>query len=258
VGILTAASLMVGAPAAADAVARAQRLPSLRVGLHLVLVDGSALLPPELLPHIVDANGHFRTDMVATAIDIFLRPTVRRQVAAEITAQFEAFRRTGLPLDHVNAHQHFHLHPTLAAQILEIGRRYGVRAMRVPLEPARVLGRVEPKTSRRWATLTAPWAGLLKAQARRHSVAVPDNVFGLAWSGAMIEPRMAGLLLHLPDGMTEIYAHPATSGAFEGAASNYRYADELAALTAPSVLAAARASGARLGGFADFAPATSD
>ncbi|MFZ1099115.1 MAG: ChbG/HpnK family deacetylase, partial [Steroidobacteraceae bacterium] len=33
-GILTAASLMIGAPAAADAVARARRLPTLRVGLH--------------------------------------------------------------------------------------------------------------------------------------------------------------------------------------------------------------------------------
>jgi hypothetical protein len=61
----------------------------------------------------------------------------------------------------------------------------------------------------------------------------------------MIESPMAGLLRHLPDGMTEIYAHPATSGAFEGAASNYRYADEVAALTAPAVLAAARPSGAR-------------
>ncbi len=37
-GILTATSLMVAAPAAADAVARARRIPSLRVGLHLVLV----------------------------------------------------------------------------------------------------------------------------------------------------------------------------------------------------------------------------
>jgi predicted glycoside hydrolase/deacetylase ChbG (UPF0249 family) len=32
-GVLTAASLMVGAPATADAIARARRMPSLRVGL---------------------------------------------------------------------------------------------------------------------------------------------------------------------------------------------------------------------------------
>lgn len=39
-GVLNAASLMVGASAAADAVARARRLPRLRVGLHVVLADG--------------------------------------------------------------------------------------------------------------------------------------------------------------------------------------------------------------------------
>ena len=38
-GVLRAASLMVAAPAAADAVARAKRLPELAVGLHLVLAD---------------------------------------------------------------------------------------------------------------------------------------------------------------------------------------------------------------------------
>jgi hopanoid biosynthesis associated protein HpnK len=248
---------MVTGPAAADAVARARRMPSLRVGLHLVLVDGRPALPAQNLPDLVDAGGRFRSGMLKTAVDIFLRPAVRRQLAAEITAQFEAYMSTGLPLDHVNAHKHFHLHPTLGAQVLDIGRRYGVRAMRVPAEPAGIVARIDPTVRRTSALLAAPWALLLKSRARRHGLVVPDSVFGLAWSGAMIEPRMAGLLMELPGGMTEIYTHPATSGAFEGAAPDYRYADELAALTAPAIVAAARASGARLGGFADFAPIAS-
>src|SRR5262249_25915079 len=45
-GILTAASLMVTGAAAADAGARGRRLPSLRGGLHLGLLDGHALPPP--------------------------------------------------------------------------------------------------------------------------------------------------------------------------------------------------------------------
>src|SRR5581483_10915639 len=49
-GILTAASLMVAAPAAADAVRRAKALPRLRVGLHIVLVEGRPALPPEQVP----------------------------------------------------------------------------------------------------------------------------------------------------------------------------------------------------------------
>jgi hypothetical protein len=44
------ASLMVGAPAAADAVRRARRMPTLRVGLHLVLANGPSVLPNRAIP----------------------------------------------------------------------------------------------------------------------------------------------------------------------------------------------------------------
>ena len=56
-GILTAASLMVAAPAAADAMARARRTPSLRVGLHVVVARGAPALPREEIRALVDADG---------------------------------------------------------------------------------------------------------------------------------------------------------------------------------------------------------
>ena len=242
---------MVAAPAAADAVDRARRLPNLRVGLHLVLVESWPALPPQDVSDLVDASGRFRTDMAGFGLGIALRPRVRRQLAAEITAQFEAFRATGLPLDHVNAHKHFHLHPVIAGQVIRIGRRYGMRALRAPVEPAAVLARVElgPRTVE--ARAAAPWAVLLRLWARRAGLTVPDAVFGLAWSGAMSERRLAGLLAHLPDGLTEIYTHPATAGGFAGEAPGYRYADELSALLSPACRQAV-AAGPQLGGYADF------
>src|SRR5262249_38460727 len=94
-GILSAASLMV-AGAASDAVARALRLPKLRVGLHVVLVEGQPALPPEKLPDLVDSSGRLRTDMARLGFDIFARPTARAQLAAEVEAQFAAFAATGL------------------------------------------------------------------------------------------------------------------------------------------------------------------
>ena len=69
----------------------------------------------------------------------------------------------------------------------------------------------------------------------------------------MTEQRVAGILRHLPDGLTEIYSHPATTDNFAAAANGYRHADELAALTAPGIKDLLRATGARSGGFADFA-----
>jgi hopanoid biosynthesis associated protein HpnK len=250
-GILTAASLMVAAPAAADAVVRAKRLPRLRVGLHIVLVEGRPTLPATAVPDLVDASGNFRTDMAASAVAMFFLPRVRRQLEAEIAAQFDAFRATGLNLDHVNTHKHFHLHPTIASTILRVGKRHGLRAMRVPLEPHHVLRKAEPLAKLPSALATAPWAMLSRARLRAAGMTVPDQVFGLAWSGAMTPARVLGLIENLPDGLTELYLHPAT-GPYPGSAPGYRYADELAALTAPRVIEAARNSAIAKGGFADF------
>jgi chitin disaccharide deacetylase len=251
-GILTAASLMVSGPAADDAVARARRLQRLCVGLHLVLVDGCPVLAPERLPDLVDTVGRFRMGMAELGLAIVARPSVRRQVAAEIEAQFAAFQATQLPLDHVNAHKHFHLHPAVARAIIAIGRRYGLAGLRVPIEPRSVLAAVEPKARRGATWMTAPWARCLAGMARRAGLRMPDAVFGLAWSGAMTAARLTGLLRHLTDGRTEIYLHPATRDDFPLHAPGYRYSDELAALTAPSAMAAAVSADLRLGGYADF------
>ena len=83
-------------------------------------------------------------------------------------------------------------------------------------------------------------------------MATADAVFGLAWSGAMTKDRVAALLGRLPAGVVEIYLHPAVTGAFTGAAPDYRYAEEFAALCDPDCIAAVRGSGYALGGYADL------
>ena len=82
--------------------------------------------------------------------------------------------------------------------------------------------------------LTAPFARALRRRFARAGIAAPDQVFGLAWSGAMTPARLAGLIEHLPDGLSEIYMHPAT-GPYPGSAPGYQYAAELAALTDPGL-----------------------
>ncbi len=250
-GILTAASLMIAAPAAADAIARAHRLPRLRIGLHLVLVDGEPALPPERLPDLVDANGRLRQDLARLGLEICTRPSVREQVRAEIDAQFRAFQATGLTLDHVNAHKHFHLHPAVAHDVIAIGQRYGMRGLRVPREPAAVLTKVEAGRIGGRGYVT-PWTRLLGHRVRRAGLQSPDYVFGFAWSGAMSTARLDGLLRNLPTGSTEIYLHPATQDAFAGRAPGYRYTDELAALIAPSVIASTHRADVAMGGYSDF------
>jgi hopanoid biosynthesis associated protein HpnK len=167
-GILSAASLMVSGAAANDAVQRARTMPHLRVGLHLVLVEGKPVLPANTVPDLVDSSGHFRTDMARAGAAMFFRPKVRAQLAAEIEAQFAAFAATGLRLDHVNAHKHFHLHPTIAALVVKTAAAHGVKGARVPLEPQAVLGRIEKHRRSGMVALTAGPAGALSPR-RDHS-----------------------------------------------------------------------------------------
>jgi chitin disaccharide deacetylase len=251
-GILTAASLMVGAPGAADAVRRARELRHLSVGLHLVLADGWSVLPRRRIPALVDAEGRFGNNMVRDGVRFFALPTVRRQLEAEIRAQFQAFADTGLPLDHVNAHKHFHLHPTLLEMLVRIGGEFRLAAVRLPREPAwaarRAVGAIAGPAV---AGLLSPWLAMMRRRLRAAGIAHNDYVFGLSDSGSMNEPRLLEILGRLPQGITEIYLHPAveSGAAISPAMREYRHAEELAALTSPRVRAAVSACGAATGGF---------
>jgi chitin disaccharide deacetylase len=250
-GILTAASLMVGGAAAADAVARARRMPCLSVGLHLAIVEARPTLPASAVGSLLNADGYLRSDLAALGAALVASPRARRELAAEIGAQFEAFRATGLKLDHCNAHKHFHLHPVVGRLIAEIGSRFGLRAVRVPLEPVRMLRQIEPRTPWIGSLAIAPAALWLRRRVRAAGLLAADRVFGLHWSGQMTRQRLTALIERLPEGLTEIYLHPAC-GPYEGSAPGYRYRDELEALLAPEARAACAAGAIETGGFLDF------
>ena len=247
-GILGSTSLMVGAPAAEDAIHRARRLPELKVGLHVTVVRGRPTLHPADVPDLVDATGNFSPHLVRSSLRFFFRPAARRQMAAEIRAQFEAFRRTGLPLDHVDAHNHMHLHPTVLRLILAVGRDYGLRAMRLPREPALASWRAARRgLAVRLAAraLLAPWLALMQRRLARAGIRHNDWIFGMTDTGRMTEELVLAQLANLPPGLTEIYLHPATRR-WEGIdplLTPYELERELEALTSPAVAEAIRALG---------------
>jgi len=222
-GVLTSASLMVAGPAAADAVRRAKALPNLSVGLHLVVIEGPAVLPPQEIPDLVDAGGRFPSAQFRLGINYAFRPGVRDQLAAEIRAQFAAYAATGLRLDHADAHKHMQLHPTVGRLLLRIGGDYGLRAVRV----------------------VHAWSRVFRGQARRAGMATANAVFGVAWSGHMTADRLLWLIPRLPDGVSEIYCHPASrrDAEIDALMPDYEHEAELAALLDPRVRAMLRQQG---------------
>ena len=254
-GILTCASLMMGGAAVKDAVERAHRMKGLGVGLHITLADGRPTAARALVRGLTDQNGNFRNDLVGSGIRWFFNPLVRLQLAREINAQFQAFAATGLVLDHVNAHKHLHFHPTVTAMIISIGRRYGMLAMRIPDEPRDVLLAAEPGANIPKSRL-GPVLRLMRRRAKRAKLAQNDAIFGLAWSGGMTEERLLSLIPHLPEGLNELYCHPAAGDAdrIEGGVPGYQYREELAALLSSRVRQALTDSDVTLVRFAGASP----
>ena len=147
----------------------------------MVLIDGEPVSRPQDLPALVDGAGRFRTDMARTSFRIFFDRAARRQLEREVAAQFEAFAASGLPLDHVDCHKHWHLHPTIADIVMAVGRGYGLNALRVPDEPMDLIRRIEHRSASLQSVVTAAAATRLRAQVRRQICVQPTG--SSAWRG---------------------------------------------------------------------------
>jgi hopanoid biosynthesis associated protein HpnK len=212
-GVLTSASLMVGGAARTEAVALAQTMPDLAVGLHLVLADGPAVLPPREIPHLVNQRGYFPADPVRLGLLYVLSRAARQELAQEITAQFESFLATGLPLSHVDGHLHMHMHPVAWRLLVPLAQQAGARGLRLPRDDL-WLGLAY---DHRQAWLKVTWALIFGALSRwglhrTHGAGliVTRRVYGLMQSGQMQEAYVLRLLQRLQEPTAEIYFHPDT------------------------------------------------
>ena len=256
-GILTTASLMVTAPACDDAVERARRLPTLKVGLHLNLVQGIPALPPEQIPALVGSDGHFLNDPVKTGFRIFCNASARCQAYAETRAQFERFKATGLDLDHVDGHHHFHQHPSLVGHLIQLAPEFGIKAIRLPIEPPGPSCRAqENRHSTRYLGWIFSAARLLwmRTRLRKAGIACNDHIFGLHESGMMTPDRVAAFINHLPPGVSEIYAHPATRSCPQpnGLPEHYLCVEEFQALASRNLRELLETIGVEIISFSDL------
>jgi chitin disaccharide deacetylase len=209
-GILTSASLFAGAPATADAIERARRIPSLGLGAHLALVDGSPTLPPRLVPTLVEDDGRFRRSW-RPFIGACLRGKVSlAEVELELTAQVERLRNAGVTLTHLDAHKHVHAYPPVFAIVARLAGRFGIPVVRVPYERWSPASGDVGSRGRLQALLNAamlPWARRNYRIAAAHDVRTPHFV-GRIHTGMLSGEALAGLVRALPPGVTELMVHP--------------------------------------------------
>jgi hopanoid biosynthesis associated protein HpnK len=187
------------------------------------------------IPALVNSKGRLPSDLVGVGVRCFFAPAARKQLRQEIEAQFAAFHATGLTCDHINAHNHMHLHPTVLGIILDCARTYGIKHIRLPYEPARLAGAGGAR--RMIAAILIPWLAMMRWRFRRAGLTSNDCLAGLTATGHMNETRVLAALEQVADGATEFYFHPAlgVTEALKAEAADYDRLGELDALLSPAV-----------------------
>ena len=199
-GVVRSASLMVAAPAFAEAVDLARAHPELDLGIHLALTAVRPVLPARSVASLVDRDGRFPRlgRWLVRLVFGALEPGDIRQ---ELVAQMERALATGLRFTHLDSHHHVHLFAPVREVVAELARSYGIPFVR------RIARRC-PQPG--LGPVTALKRGLLQ----RFDAGAEPVYAGLERvDGTLLPPprspsRWHRFLCSLPEGVTELICHP--------------------------------------------------
>jgi len=258
-GLLTSASLLIAAPHAAEAIEFARVHPKLGVGLHLCLVDGHAAALPDKIPFLATTGGELPPSPFALSLRLSSKDKqLDRDIEIELRAQISQFIATGLRPTHFDTHQHTHIHPRVLKIVMRLAREHGVAFIRAPVEPLFPAIRCcRQRLARRFVrwTIFATLGSYAKRRLRRESFRTVDRAVGVLDPGHLTEEFLAPYLRRLPDGLTEVFFHPADRPAepLVERQHGYEHAAELQALCSPQLRQLINNSGIRLTNFRELA-----
>ena len=239
-GIVSSTSLMAGGAAFDDAVRIARHCPQLGVGVHLTLVGASPLLPVAEVSSLLDESGDFYGSY-PLFIKRFLRGKIRlAEVERELAAQIDRVRMAGIQPSHLDSHQHLHVLPGIGGLVLDLARRFSIRAIRIPAEPVAFIGATPATVGRLVGRggLTM-LANLFRQHAAAAGIRTSDHFYGMLAGGQLTEPAILAILRRLPPGDSELMTHPgfADESLADAFRWDYQWDAERQALTAPAVRA---------------------
>ena len=219
-GCLRSATVMPGGAAFAGAIDIARHHEALGLGVHFTLVDGNPILPPSEIPSLVAEDGRFLPDHTAL-LRRYLKGGVNlEEVRRELAAQLRKVEATGVPISHVDSHQHMHTLPGIIDIVLDLAVSARIGAVRAPRTPL----------------FAGAFGGLGQLVGRL------GHFSGIVAGEAVSEAELLKLIAHLPQGTTEVMMHPGTCNEVlqEDSGWQHDFEEELRAITSPRVMAALR------------------
>jgi chitin disaccharide deacetylase len=239
-GIVTSATLMANAKATEAAIDLAKAQSSLKIGCHVVLIDGVPLT--KNLPSLTENSQCFRTSLKQFAVAAVRKQIVAAEIQREVEAQIRKIQSRGITLTHLDSHKHTHMFPHILRPLLRAAKACGIRAIRNPFEPLRcwpagmVLG--APGLWLRSGGVMAfqMFAAEFRRALKEEGMVSTDGTVGIAVTGLLDQQRLLRILEALPDGTWELVCHPGYSDSDLQAAGTRLTQSreiELSALTSP-------------------------
>ena len=208
-GIVTSASLLVNAPETESAVDLARENPGLEIGLHWSLVEGHCLLRRECsltdtrryLGNPVCLHRHWKPFMTR----YFLGQIRMRELAEELELQAQRFLTFFPDIPFANGTQHLHLLPGIRDLIINLAKKYGIRALRVP---HKIIPTPEIKARALFSRMMSKLGHDFFFDLGGSAIRTTDSFAGFDMSGAIHADRIFSLLDALPEGSCELMTHP--------------------------------------------------
>ena len=263
-GVVSSATLMAGGGAFAEAAQFAQGLPKLSVGCHVVLVDGTPLLPADQVSTLLgggNGNAEFRRGLGEFASAALRRRIDPAQVEAEATAQMRQLQAAGITLSHFDTHKHAHMFAAILRPLLRAARACGVPAVRNPFAPVKPLAFAHllrrPRLWKRYSEVRALRQLLdkFRAAVQEEQILTTDGTFGIVATGALDLRLFEAIVGCIPEGTWEFVCHPGYNDAeLSGIRTRLRKSrvQELQVLTSPEARAVLELHGVELISFRDL------
>jgi chitin disaccharide deacetylase len=217
-----------------------------RIGLHLNLTEGSPFTRGRTL---ADDGGRFWPKHRAWQRAL-LRQYDPKEVEREFEAQLEHVKGLGIPVRHMDGHNHIHVFPGIVPVVARLIRRAGIRWVRVPSEPLELRGLFGPRSFKR--ACFARLGRSAGATFRQEGLRFPDRFAGIQGPTVTDVASLRDFIETLPEETTELMCHPGYAAPELNPFSNGDREREMRSLTDLSVREAVVKKGIRLISFADL------
>lgn len=209
--VLTSATLMAQAGATEEAVKMALAMPTLGIGCHVVLVDGTPVSDMSKIPSLVDrTTGNFHPSLGAFLKRSFTARIRSADVEAEAFAQISLLQSFGLRLTHIDTHKHIHMFPAILRSVLRAAKAAGIHTVRNPFEPIWSLNATTnaPDLRRAELVLLRRFESKFRRIVEEEGFLTTDGAVGVLATGTVNIATIHALLDAMPDGTFELVSHP--------------------------------------------------